>query len=92
MTAYVANYLKRKRIFKKREDELLHAIRHEHPPEKLAKAAEKLREARMHVFKAKFSKENPGLPPSHFEPRGEALVWYEYPVDSIIATYSPVDP
>ena len=92
MTAYVANHLKRKRIFEKREVELVHAIRNGHSPAKLAKAAERLREAMMNVFKAKFSHNNPGLPPSHFEPAGEALEWLARPVDSIVAMYTPSEP
>jgi hypothetical protein len=92
MTAYVANYLKRKRILEKREVELVHAIRHDHSTAQLAKAAERLRDARMHVFKAKFSQDNPGLPPSQFEPTGEALEWIECSVDSIVAMYAPSGP
>ena len=89
MTAYLKNYQKKKRILAKREKDLVHAIRHQYPPAKLAKAAENLREARIHVFKSEFSRKNPMLPPGHFEPTDRALEWQEYSVAQIVARYSP---
>jgi len=57
MTAYVANHEKKNRIFAKREQELLHVS-----DEKIAVAAEKVREAKMNVFKCRFSKSSPHQP------------------------------
>jgi len=50
MTCYVAKHQKASRLFKKREIELLHAIRRDFSFGKLVKAAEKLREARLKVL------------------------------------------
>ncbi|MEN6307277.1 MAG: hypothetical protein ABFD91_05920 [Anaerohalosphaeraceae bacterium] len=43
---------KRTLIFKQKEEELRHAIKHGFNPEKLAKAAEKVRTAKLYLIKA----------------------------------------
>jgi hypothetical protein len=62
MPSYVANHEKKKRIFAKRERELLHAIKHNSPQEKLFLAAENLRTAKIRVFKCRFSANKPNQP------------------------------
>jgi len=86
MTAYIANHQKKKAIFQKREVELRHAIKHDFSREKTIKSAEKLREAKLHVFKSEFSK-NSVLPASSYVPGEEAQQWEAYPVDVIIKMY-----
>lgn len=56
MTAYIANHQKKNRIFAKRVRELVHAIKNGYSSEKLAVAAERVREAKMNVFKCRFAK------------------------------------
>lgn len=68
MTAYIANHEKKNRIFAKRERELRHAIRHNFAPEKLVVAAEKLRAAKIGVFKCRFTKHSENQPHS-FSPQ-----------------------
>jgi len=67
MTAYVANHLKKKNIFKKREQEFRHAIKNNFSQEKIIKAVEKLRIAKLNVYKAEFSK-NSVLPANDYIP------------------------
>jgi len=86
MTAYIANHQKKKRIFQKRETEMVHAIKHNYSQEKLEKAAEKLREAKLNVFKSEFS-ENSVLPASSYEPGVKAKEWEEISVSKIIEQY-----
>ena len=86
MTAYIANHQKKKKIFQKREQELRHAIKHNFSQGKVAKAAEKLREAKLNVFKSEFSK-NSVLPASDYVPGEEAKHWEALPVEEIISQY-----
>ncbi len=86
MTAYIANHQKKKNIFLKREQELLHAIKHGFTKQKLEKAAEKLREAKLGVFKSEFSKRSV-LPASSYEPDEKAKEWEVISVDEIIKQY-----
>jgi hypothetical protein len=62
VTAYIANHEKKFRIFAKRERELLHAIKHDYSVEKIVIAAEKLRFAKLGVFKCRFSMNSPRQP------------------------------
>ncbi len=55
MANYLSNHQKKNRIFAKRERELLHAIKHDCPHEKLLEIAEKLRAAKIAVFKSRFA-------------------------------------
>ena len=52
MANYVANYKKKSRILQKREQELLHAINHEFSTEKIRKAAEHVRVAKLNMYKS----------------------------------------
>jgi len=94
MTAYVANHEKKNRIFAKRERELVHAIKHNHPPEKLTKAAEKLRAAKIAVFKCRFTK-NSENQPHNFAPEEMAVhdrqlqLWLSYSADEIVNIFRP---
>lgn len=54
MSNYIPQNQKKNRLFSKRERELAHAIRHTQPLEKLEALAEKLRAAKMGVFKDRF--------------------------------------
>jgi hypothetical protein len=55
VTAYIANHEKKNRIFAKRERALAHAIKHRFSGRKISIAAEKLREAKIAVFKCRFA-------------------------------------
>jgi hypothetical protein len=67
MTAYIANYEKKNRIFAQREQQLRHAIKHNFPTEKILVAAEKLRAAKVAVYKCRFAKNNSSQP-HNFKP------------------------
>jgi len=54
MSNYLPNGQKKNRIFRKREQELIHGIRHGLAKEKLEVLAEKLRQAKLNVFKDRF--------------------------------------
>jgi hypothetical protein len=93
MTAYVASHRKKGRIFRKREEELRHAIKHGSSVEKLHRAAERLREAKFAMFKSKFSQRSV-LPASQFsledvaegDPSGAR--WITMSLEEIVAKYS----
>ena len=87
MTAYIANHQKKKRLLQKREAKLLHAIRNGFPTEKIAAAAEKVKEAKLGVFKAMFAKDSV-LPASKFEPTNEALRWQNMTAKEILVLYT----
>lgn len=92
MTAYIANHRKKSRIFRKREEELRHAIKHKLSTERIQKAAERVREAKFAVFKSKFSQHSV-LPASQFSLEAEAnrdpLVrrWLELTTAEIVEVY-----
>ena len=92
MPAYVANHEKKKRIFAKRERELIHAIKNCFPDDKVLVAAEKLREAKMNVFKCDFSKCSINQPHT-FSPEKVATntpkvqIWLSMSSDDIIEMY-----
>ena len=86
MTAYVANHQKKIRILQKREQELTHAIKHDYSDEKLEKAVEKIRAAKLNVFKAQFAK-NSALPPHSYTPNKEAQKWQSMTVAEILEKY-----
>jgi hypothetical protein len=71
MAGIVPDHQGKNRIFAKRKRELLHAIRHDHPCEKLVKLAEKLRVAKIAVFKCRFALKS-RLEPHEFDPHEEA--------------------
>lgn len=86
MTGYVPNHQKAKRVFAKREAELRHAIKNDYHHAKIVRAAERVREARIKVFKAVFSQYSV-LPASAYEPDEKARRWLSRPVDEIIEEY-----
>ena len=86
MPCYIANHQKTRRVFRKRERQLEHAIRHNFSRERTVKAAEKLREARLKVFKSDFAKSSVRQATS-WQPNAEARRWQSMPVDEIIEQY-----
>lgn len=86
MTAYLVNHRKKIEIFERREAELLHAIKNSYSKEKINSVAEKVRYAKLKVFKAKYAK-GKILPPSTYKPEGEALVWENLTIEEIIQKY-----
>lgn len=93
MTAYIANHLKKKRILEKRKQELGHAIINDYSPEKIQRAAEKLRYAQLNVFKCDYAKRTV-RPIHHYTPDEEAQQWEQYSVEEIIENYlseNPID-
>ena len=86
MAAYLANHQKKKRLLAKRERELLHALGNDLSDARIIKAAERLRAAKLSIFKMEFSRTST-LPASPYLPEGEALEWLEMSVDAIVAKY-----
>ena len=86
MTAYVANHLKRKGILEKEEQELEHAIRHEFPMTKLVKAANKVRAAKLNVYKSEYARKT-SRAPSSYVPDEKAKRWENYLAEEIIEIY-----
>jgi hypothetical protein len=86
MSNYIPNHQKTQRVFTKRETELRHAIRHEFSRERIVRAAEKLREARLKIFKSEFSRCSV-LQATSWKPCEEAQRWQAMPVDEIIEQY-----
>ena len=82
----IPDYRKAFRVFHKRETQLVHAIKNDHAREKLVKAAEKLREAKLNTFKSEFSRGSV-LPPSSYVPDEKAKSWQSMSVDDIIEIY-----
>jgi hypothetical protein len=94
MAGYLPNYQKKNRIFAKREQELLHAIKHGCPPEKLLKLVEKLRAAKIAVFKSRFA-EATLMEPHKFDPHDiashnrQVQRWISMTADEIVDLYRP---
>ena len=94
MTAYIASHEKKNRIFAKREREMLHAIKHGFPAEKLALVADKLRVAKINVFKCRFSK-NSAKQPHNFsaaelaEYDKQVRRWLSMTSEEIVDVYRP---
>lgn len=86
MPAYVANHQKKKRIFEKREQKLRHLIKNGSSYEKIAKAVEKLRVARLAIFKSEYSRLSV-LPAHTYEPGEESKQWEIIPADEIVEKY-----
>lgn len=92
MTSYLANHQKKQRIFAKRERELLHAIKHTFSQEKLLLAAEKLRAAKIGVFKCRFSANNANQPHNFSaeqmaERNEQVRQWLEMSSEEIVNMY-----
>lgn len=92
MAGYVPNYQKKNRIFAKREQELLHAIKHGGSRQTLLKLAEKLRTAKIAVFKSRFA-ETTLMEPHKFDPHdialhnGQVQRWISMAADEIVDLY-----
>jgi len=86
MAGYLPHHQKKDRIFNKREKELVHAIKNEYSKEKLVKAAEKLREAKLGVFKSRFSQKSV-LPAECFAGNEKSRKWEQMDVEEIIEMY-----
>jgi len=86
VTAYVANHQKKKRIFEKREKELLHLIKNGSSYEKIIKSVEKLRVAKLAIFKSEYSQLSI-LPAHTYQPDEEAKQWETISADVIIVKY-----
>jgi hypothetical protein len=92
MPAYIANHEKKNRIFAKRERELIHAIKNGFPGERISIAAEKVREAKMSVFKCLFAKST-SRQPHTFSPEelastnGQVQKWLLMTTADIIELY-----
>jgi len=81
-------------ILRQKEEELRHAIMHNAPPAKLAKAAERVRTAKLHLIKAFRS----GLVEQHLSDpvpddqlanlERESEFWHRRSVDEIVEQYS----
>ena len=88
-----ARPLKKARIFRKREEELRHAIKRGLGVDKIQRAAERLREAKFAVFKSRFSQHSV-LPASQFSLEDLAgrdpsvASWMNMSPEEIIAQYS----
>jgi hypothetical protein len=65
---------------------MLHAIKSNYSFEKLEKAAEKLREAKLSIFKSEFS-EKSVLPKSLYVPGTQAQEWESLSVEVIVENY-----
>lgn len=92
MTAYIANHQKKNRIFAKRVRELQHAIKHDYSVEKLVAAAERVREAKMNVFKCQYTKSNSRQPHWFVADRIAAgnkqiQLWLAMSAEEIVAMY-----
>jgi len=70
MTAYIADHRKKKAILNKRVEGLRHAIKNGYSAGKIDKEIEKVRSAKLAIFKMEFSRDS--LLPAHdYEPRSE---------------------
>ena len=74
MTAYLVNHQKKKNILKKRVDGLKHAVKNGFSEEKIEIEAEKVRAAKLAIYKMSFSRDS-ALPAHDYEPSKEALEW-----------------
>ena len=91
MANYLVNHTKKYKLVRKREREITHAIKHNAKSEKLESLAERLREAKIGVFKMEFSRKS-SLPASRYEPTSEAFKWQNMSVDDILALYTSNKP
>jgi polyribonucleotide nucleotidyltransferase len=97
MAQYLSPYPGHKKtvIFKQREKELLHAIKNGFNNQKLHKAAEKLRAAKMHLIKAmrqsiETYREEDKVPVKRLEKlKVEAEEWESASAEDIINKYKP---
>jgi hypothetical protein len=74
MTAYIADHRKKKAILEKRIEGLRHALKNGLSEVKIKKEIEKVRSAKLAVFKMEFSRDSV-LPAHDYEPTKEAIEW-----------------
>ena len=86
MAGYAPNHLKQRKLFQKRERELLHAISARVSAEKLTDAVENLRHAKLQTFKSHFAKESV-LPARSYVPSRTAKLWQSLSLEQILAKY-----
>jgi hypothetical protein len=86
MAGYAPNWRKQDRLFQKRERELLHALRTNASREKVAEAVENLRNAKLQIFKARFS-QNSLLPAHAYVPGKKAEFWQSLTQEEILSKY-----
>jgi hypothetical protein len=91
MSSYVPDHRKKFRILEKRERELLHAINNEFGVDKIEKAAERVRDAKLNVYKSKLAQ----IPPveGRWERREamwkkKTLEWQSVSVVEIVDRYA----
>ncbi len=88
MSNYIPNGQKKNKIFKKREIELTHAIKHEYSRERIVKAAEILREAKLQVINVQsFKSKNVSFEESQARKEINLEKWESLSVDEIIRMY-----
>lgn len=82
MSNYIPNKQKKNKVFHKREVELRHAIKHQFDSEKVDKAAEAVRDAKLAAIKAQFDETRN---PNEYRLRRK---WKEMTIGQIIEKYS----
>jgi hypothetical protein len=92
MSTYLPNHQKKNRIFAKRERELRHAIKLELPLAKVHQLAEKVREAKIGVFKCRYAHSGSNQPhtfdPEQFaELDAEAYRWLTMTTEDVVEAY-----
>jgi len=86
MTAYIADHRKKKAILNKRVEGLRHAIKNGYSAGKIDKEIEKVRSAKLAIFKMEFSRDS--LLPAHdYEPTVKADEWREKSKDEILREF-----
>jgi hypothetical protein len=88
MANYISGKQKKIKTFKKRERELIHAIKNEYSNEKLIKAVKKLREAKIQAIRAQSSPANLSVDESSEFKNRLVNKWELYTDDEIIKLYS----
>ena len=93
MTGYVPHYQKKNRIAAKRERELVHAIRNELDSEKINRAAERLREAKLAAAKSKWaaktSAQSHEFDPAYLAKNDKSIAkWLNSSTEEIIEMYA----
>jgi len=93
VNGYWVNYQNKNRLFRLRERALRDAIRNDYGLERILKAAERLREAKIAVFKSRFS-EKSVLPAHQFSPEDIAKQdtavskWISMTTEEVVAEHS----
>jgi hypothetical protein len=86
MAGYAPNHLKQRKLFQKRERELLHAISAGLSAEKLTEAVENLRHAKLQTYKSHFAHKSV-LQAQSYVPSKPAKLWQSLSQEQILAKY-----